>query len=245
MIINFHEHASDRVERYMKVNKIDKSVLLPVGKERLQETRKMRKESPEKYESFYWIDIDQKVSKNLQDLEISFRQFGEKGIKFQPLLQHLFPNDRRLYPIYEKCLELEIPVLFHSGIVAFREELGIPHLSQYGDPIFGIDGVAHDFPDLKIVVAHMGGNFFYKALVVAEKHENIYMDTAYLDFFCERLLPQISPIEIIERGVNIIGANRILYGSEGLKPTVITESGLTESEKGMILGGNARRILGI
>ena len=78
MIINFHEHASDRVERYMKVNKIDKSVLLPVGRERLQATRKMRKESPEKYESFYWIDVGQKVSRNLQDLEISFREFVSK-----------------------------------------------------------------------------------------------------------------------------------------------------------------------
>ena len=91
----------------------------------------------------------------------------------------------------------------------------------------------------------MGGNYFYEALIMAEKHENIRMDTAYLPFFCKRMLPDIKPIEIIKRGVEILGPERIMYAYEGLPPSVIQDSCMPEEHKKLILGLNAARLFGL
>jgi len=244
MIINFHEHPNKWVEENMRENKIDKSVLLSVGVDAVECAHKMAKESPSKYIPFFWIEMED-ISISVQELEKTVKEFNFKGVKFQPLTQHFFPDERKMYPIYEKCVELNIPITFHTGIVAlgYKIELGRPFINKYGDTIFGIDRVAYDFPNLKIVIAHMGGNFFYKALVTAEKHENIFMDTAFLPFFCKRMLPEITPLQMIKKAIQIIGAKRILYGYEGFPPSVIIESDIKEEDKEAILSENAKRVL--
>jgi len=89
----------------------------------------------------------------------------------------------------------------------------------------------------------MGGNYSYEALVTAEKHENVYLETAFLQVFCERSLPRVEPIDVIKRGVKFLGAERVLYGFEGLSPKVILESDLANDAKEKILSLNAKRLL--
>jgi len=243
MIINFHEHpasAEERMERYG----IDMAVLLPVGREAQEKAVSMASREPERYVPFMWIpDLDGKDLGGY--VARCAEEQGCRGVKFQPLLQHFDPEDRRLFPVYARCQELGLVVLFHCGMVGFPAEFGTPHLSRYANPVHGLDRVAWEYPELKIVVCHMGGNYAYEALVLAEKRPNVYLDTAYLHFFCDRLLPEVSPAELITRAVRVIGANRILYGSEGVPPALIRECGLPEREEKMILEENARRLLGI
>jgi predicted TIM-barrel fold metal-dependent hydrolase len=91
----------------------------------------------------------------------------------------------------------------------------------------------------------VGGNYHYRALILAEKHEHVYLDTAFLPFFCRRLLPPISPEALIAHAARIAGAEKVLYGSEGLWPQAVLGADLTEHEKALILGENALRLLGI
>jgi predicted TIM-barrel fold metal-dependent hydrolase len=144
-----------------------------------------------------------------------------------------------MYPVYEKCVELGIPVLFHAGVVHYEK-----HIAHYGTPIY-LDQVATDLPELNIVIAHLGGNFSFEALVIAEKHQNVYMDTAFLPWFCERSLPRVEPLELIQRAVKFVGPDRILYGCAGLAPEVVLESGLDAEVKEKIMHGNAQRLLGL
>ncbi len=51
--------------------------------------------------------------------------------------------------------------------------------------------------------------------------------------------------QVPTHAVQIIGAEKVLYGSEGLWPQAVLHTYLTEREKGLILGGNAIRLLGI
>lgn len=240
MIIDSHQHPYPSVPEVMKQHGIDISVLLPVGDEALSMLPQMVKNSPGKYVPFFWIHIDN-IEQSITDLEIAVEEWGCKGIKFQPLVQHCYVNERRLYPIYEKCLELGLTVLFHTGAVAFTQEFGIPHITKYAHPLHS-DEVAFDFPEMNIILAHMGGNYFYEALIMAEKHDNIMLDTAYLPFFCKRMLPDVTPLQMIQRGVEILGPERILYAYEGLPPSVIQESELPEKSKQLILGLNAARL---
>lgn len=240
MIIDSHQHPHSSVPQIMEQYGIDMSVLLPVGSEALGRIPQMVKESPEKYIPFFWIDVGD-IERSIEALQAAVQDWGCKGVKFQVLLQHCYPDERRLYPVYEKCSELGLVVLFHSGAVAFTQEFGIPHITKYAHPLHA-DEVAFDFPEMSIILAHMGGNYFYEALIMAEKHSNIFLDTAYLPFFCKRMLPDVTPIQMIQRGVEILGPERILYAYEGLPPSVIQESEMAEESKQLILGLNAMKL---
>ena len=243
LVIDSHQHPHAGVPQVMEELGIDVSVLLPVGREALRRAREMAEEEPAKYVPFFWIDVAD-VERSVEELKAAAGEWGCKGVKFQLLLQHRYASDRQLYPVYEACSELGLVVLFHTGAVAFPREFGIPHLTKYGHPM-PVDEVAFDFPELRIILAHLGGNYSYEALILAEKHEHLFLDTAYLPFFCERLLPAVTPGELIERAVRVLGPERVLYAYEGLPPSAIRELTIPEQSKRQILGLNAARLFGL
>ena len=66
---------------------------------------------------------------------------------------------------------------------------------------------------------------------------------AFLPFFCARMLPSVRPDELIVRAARIAGAEKVLYGCEGLPPNAVCDSDLSDDEKRLILGENALRLL--
>jgi predicted TIM-barrel fold metal-dependent hydrolase len=100
-----------------------------------------------------------------------------------------------------------------------------------------------NFPELKIVCAHWGGGLSFYALMpeVATALSNVYFDTAASPFLYRDV--------IFEHAAAILGADRILFGSD--YPLIaqnriiksIHSLNLKEEEKRTILGGNAHRIL--
>ena len=101
------------------------------------------------------------------------------------------------------------------------------------------------FPDLTLVCAHWGGGLPFYALMpeVARALSNVYFDTA--------ASPWLYGDEIFRHVAEIVGAEKILYGSDYplMKQSKliksIRSSGLSEDAKGLILGGNARRLLSL
>lgn len=80
-----------------------------------------------------------------------------------------YPDDRRIYPIYEKCVERNMTVIIQtSGNWAGT-------LVDCANPKY-IDQVAVDFPKLRIVAAHGCYPFIREAITVASRHENVYME---------------------------------------------------------------------
>jgi predicted TIM-barrel fold metal-dependent hydrolase len=245
-IVNFHEHPGDYALENNARMGINMAVLLPVGTRAMHKAVAMAHARPGEFIPFYWVDHTSDLRDEPQKLRAAACEWGVRGIKFQPMDQHWFADDRRLYPIYEVCSELGLVCTWHAGIVNldFKYELGEPMLARYVDPL-PIDQVAFDFPDLNLCIAHLGGNFHYRALILAEKHENVYMDTAFLPFFCERMMPPITPEALITHAVHIAGAEKVLYGSEGLLPKAVLDADISEREKELVLGGNALRLLGL
>lgn len=165
------------------------------------------------------------------------RDCGIRGLKLYPTYNYFFPNDRMLYPVYEKAQDLQIPVMVHTGSSVFKGSR-----LKYGDPLF-LDDVAVDFPDLTVLMVHSGRGFWYeRAFFLARLHPNLYMEVAGLP--PQKLLEYFPEFER--------NADKIIFGSDWPGVTSIKENietirslPLPPSTREKILGGNAARILKI
>ncbi|SHI22454.1 hypothetical protein SAMN04488135_11419 [Pollutimonas bauzanensis] len=106
------------------------------------------------------------VGRAINELKLS-------GIALDPFGGSMAPNDRRLYPIYSKCAELEVPVVVTTGPLPFAGAR-LAHGS-----VVTLDDVACDFPELTIVVDHTGWPWVNEAIALAFRHENVYIDTSF------------------------------------------------------------------
>jgi predicted TIM-barrel fold metal-dependent hydrolase len=173
----------------------------------------------------------------LTELERQVQEFEAIGVKLGPPYQHFYPNDTSVYPLYEKALDLDIPVAFHTGWAPGAARL------KYALPIY-LDDVASDFPKLKVIGCHMGAGWFHDFALVATKNPNIYADVSG----CLEYTPITEIIQAIERLLQYIGADRILLGSDYplFRLTTFLEIVQTlklhASEKRKILGDNARKL---
>mgnify|MGYP001110638171 CR=1 FL=1 len=98
MIVDFHQHPYPGVHEFMQQNHITVTVLLP-GPDGNEIVLKWARKWPGQFIPFYWVDLDD-PARAADDLEVAVRQKGHRGIKFQPLVQRFYPNEKRLGPIF-------------------------------------------------------------------------------------------------------------------------------------------------
>lgn len=233
-VIDTHQHPFPGVHEIMAQQQIKMTVLLP-GPGGNDGVLEWARKWPGMFIPFYWLDVDD-AARSAAELPAAVAR-GHKGIKFHPLVQRFRMNEKRMWPIYEQAQKLDIPVLFHAGVVAFEN-----HDGQYANPVY-IDEVANTFPELKIIIAHMGGQYHNEAVVIAEKHDNVYLDTAYLHFFCRRMLPKVTPLDLVRRATEFAGPKKVLYAGEGTPTSLITHSDLDPEVQKRILWQNAQALL--
>jgi predicted TIM-barrel fold metal-dependent hydrolase len=89
-----------------------------------------------------------------------------------PWLWECPPDDRRYYPLYVACIELDIPFCLQVG------HTGPSRLSEPGRPIPYLDRVAADFPELTIIGGHIGYPWTEEMISLATKYPNVYIDAS-------------------------------------------------------------------
>jgi hypothetical protein len=101
-----------------------------------------------------------------------------RGLKIHPPHQ-LFranaylhdPDLRGLATVYEKCIEYNVPVMFHTGTSIFPRAR-----NKYGDPM-DLDDLIVDFPELKIIAAHGGRPLWMDtAFFLLRRSRNVILD---------------------------------------------------------------------
>jgi len=103
------------------------------------------------------------------------RSQGARALKIHPIHGFFFANDRRLYPLYDRCQREGLVVMFHAGTSLFQ---GCK--MRYADP-YTLDDVISDFPDLSVVLCHGGRAFWFPiAEFLAKRFENVYIDISGL-----------------------------------------------------------------
>ncbi len=142
-----------------------------------EELARMVAQYPDKLIGFCQVNHNYGVDKAVDELKHCIKELKLSGLKLHTVLQDFAPNDRKMYPIYETCVELDIPLMFHTGYEGIGT--GIPGgdgvRQKYGDPML-IDDVAADFPNLRIIMAHPGWPWHDNAIAVAMHKTNVYMD---------------------------------------------------------------------
>jgi len=173
----------------------------------------------------------------VENLDRSVSEYGFRGLKLYPTYHHFYPNDERLFPLYDRAQDLGMPVMFHTGSSVFPNSL-----IKYGDPLT-LDEIAVFFPRLIIIQAHSGRGFWYdRAFFLSVLHENVYMDITGLP--PKNLLKYFPDLEKNQ--------DRVLFGSDWPVISSIRDNigalrrlPIREEAKSKILGLNAARLFGI
>ena len=118
----------------------------------------------------FFASIDPAVPDFMAELERCHQDLGAVGVKLAPLYQGVHPQDARCRQIYAYCARHGLPVLFHVGTSFVG---GTP--LDYSRPVH-FDAVAVDFPELRMVLAHLGHPWEGETIAVIRRHPHVYAD---------------------------------------------------------------------
>jgi len=176
-----------------------------------------------------------------------WKAIGELGLPYggHPL------NDPACFPLFELAQRYDIPVFFHTGFGGPNPQAGFAPKFRIAlsDPLL-LEDLAIRFPKLKIVIMHMGWPFYDHALYMLWTYENVYLDTATVNWMVGKELFN----RMLREAVETVGSDRILFGSDQMVwPQMITPAiesirdapFLSDQDKRNILSENARRLLKI
>lgn len=166
---------ADAVTVYREMGRVDRAIIFPVryadsvGIESEDETCAAAvAKYPMKFVGFGYCDprredtIDRLIHA-IEDLEL-------KGIKFGPIYNRVSLCDKRLVPVYEYLIKHNLPLTLHMG-VTFVHDCPI----DLGRPIH-VDNLAMKYPELKIIIAHMGHPWYEECIVTIRHARNVYSE---------------------------------------------------------------------
>lgn len=183
------------------------------------------------------IDVGGGFGDPIELTERSVRELGMRGIHISPGRSALDckPDDRRLYPLYECCAGLDVPVVFMTG------PFSGPNI-EYTRPIY-IQQVASDFPTLRIVAGHACWPFIEEMIGVAYRHENIYISP-------DSYLYMPAATELIRATGDLLQdqflwASSYPVGAMGVALDRYLALGFTDTVYEKTLSANAKRVLAL
>ncbi len=138
-----------------------------------------------------------------KEVDRCVNELGMKSIKLYPTYNHFSPDDPTVYPIYEKAVEHDIPVQLHMGWTPVKTAS-----MDYQAPEL-LDEVGRQFPDLKLVIAHMGYPYWETTITLLGKHENFYTELSGWGWFGQRKI-----LRMLHVFGSICPYEKLMYGSE-------------------------------
>jgi uncharacterized protein len=182
---------------------IERSVLFALDAPLLSASNEFVLDICKRYPSRFigYASINPKKKDACDILQNAIENYSLKGLKLHPPLQNFYPNDRMVWPVYSLASELGIPVVFHVGSTPFGNLVKL----KQADPLL-IDEIANDFPNLKIILTHLGTLWHNESFMITEKHPNVYIDTAAYPYEIKDILTE----KLIMR----VGAEKFIFGTD-------------------------------
>lgn len=266
---NIFDGSLERLIVDMDEAGIDKTVLLPLDYEFMYSGPSMSykdyndfvgeymKEYPDRLIAFAAVD-PRRGAAGVAELRRCVEGMGFRGLKLWTITGFV-PDDEAFYPLYREAARLGITVMVHTGMGP-----GYSYMKTCR-PLY-VDKIAVDFREVNFIMAHVGTPWMEEAISVSFKNPNVYVDIsawqkAYSIFPLG--LAQVLSMAKMMHG----GAHKVLFGTDwplfteiysqkewvdivrNLEyPPPLQIMGLpevTQADKDMILGENARSVLNL
>ncbi len=168
-------------------------------------------------------------------------EHGARGLKLHPVVQGFHMQDESMRPVLEACVDLDIPIISHCGPARGGEHLAEP--DSYAPSL-------ERHPGLRLVLAHLGGGAWGQTAEFARRYPGVAFD-------CSEIIqwtgaPNAPTAAQLAQLILDVGPERVMMGSDfpwyGIDHTAqrVKELPLlSDAQKEIILGENARRILGV
>ena len=191
---------------------------------------------PERFKGIASVNLYQPMEAS-RETTYYVKERGFVGVRQVQWFWNLPATDRHYYPLYARCVELDVPICFQVG------HTGPLCPSEPGRPIPYIDEVALDFPELKMVCGHIGYPWTQEMIAVATKHPNVFIDTSA--YTAKRFPPEL--IQYMKTN----GKKKVMFGTN--YPMIphakcledLDSLGLDQEVKERFLYKNAREVFNL
>lgn len=120
--------------------------------------------------------VDPRRPDCMEMLRHGIEDLGLRGAKFGPIYNGVALGDPRLTPVLEYLEKNNLPLTMHMGTTFARNapiELG---------RAIHVEPVAQKYPDLVMVLAHMGHPWYEECVVVSRKQPNVFCEVSALSY---------------------------------------------------------------
>lgn len=197
---------------------------------------KAMRENPDKILGFGWVDPHLGFKEAKDTIAKCIEEYGFYGVKLNGAQNNFYIDDEKMsLPIIEEIAKTKKVLALHVGADAFERT----------HP-FRVEKIAKMFPELSILMVHMGGvghaDLSDAAIEIASRCDNI------------TLIGSAVRTPAIIKAIKILGAHRICFGSdtpfelmhvEVAKYNALLEDTVSVEDKAKIMGGNLLNVLGI
>lgn len=183
---------------------------------------------PDRFVGCLWVNPTEGAKVVEAQIRDAVANHNFKAVKLHPLSHAYLANDECVFPVAELCIEMELPLMIHTGHPPFS----LP---------WSVGQLADRYPQLPICQIHMGhgnGMFVQAAIDMAKKYPNLYLETSGMPMHYK-----------IKEAYETVGSDRIMWGLDAPfhHPTVEMQrtivSGLTDEQLNDVFYNNAKKFL--
>ena len=134
----------------------------------------------------------------VRHLERAYHEYGARSAQVFPagLTPQVPINDKKMYPLYAKCVELGIPMVLYVGVPG-------PRILMSSQEVAQLDEVCWFFPELTFVMRHGAEPWADLAVKLMLKWPNLYYSTS-------AFAPKYYPADVVHFA-NTRGADKVMY----------------------------------
>ncbi len=123
-----------------------------------------------------FLSVDPTQPGWMEELQYGHRALGLRGVKLLPMYAGFSPDSEALEPFWQYTSEHGLPVLLHTG-TTFISQAPIEHTLPRR-----LDRVAMQFPEQRMILAHLGHPYEGECVAIIRKHKHVYADVSALHY---------------------------------------------------------------
>lgn len=175
-----------------------------------------------------YVYVNPRNANAMQVLQKGMEEQGMSGLKLW-VATHC--DDPLTYPLVEKMIEYNKPILIHTFVKAVGQ-------LEHESTSYHVANLAARYPEAKFIMAHLGGEPFHGIRPVA-KYKNVWIDHS----------GTLVGSEDLNHTVRLVGADRVMFATDmpiafASSYGQLLEATLTDEEREKIAWKNAVELFG-